>query len=375
MASSNRLKSLDALRGFDMFWIVGGDNILHGLAQATGLPAWILLSNEMTHSRWNGFTFYDFIFPLFIFIAGTAMPFSIGKRLDQFTGEERSVQKKKIYLKLFKRCIILILLGMVINGDLAFKAYDQTRFASVLGRIGISCFVAAVIYLNTNWKQRLIVFISILVGYSLAMTLIPVPGFGAGVLTPEGNLSGYIDRLLLPGEVLRGSYDPEGIFSTIPAIGTALLGTFAGYLLRLPESKIRSVRKSTILIVSGVILLRLALLWNFWTPINKNIWSSSFVLFCGGWSSLLLGIFYLIIDVWKIQKWSAPFIWLGMNSILIYMATHGIIDFGSSSKYIFSGILPRIPDLWQKFSLWIGIAILEFAFLYFLYKKKIFWKI
>lgn len=372
---SNRLKSLDALRGFDMFWIVGGDSLSHGLSNATNFRFFNWLSLQMTHSRWNGFTIYDLIFPLFMFVAGVAMPFSIGRRLEKFQGKEKQAEKKKLYLKLLKRCIILILLGLIINGDLAFKAYDQTRFASVLARIGISCFIAAIIYMNFNWKQQLAILLSILVGYFLIMTLIPVPGFGAGVLTPEGNLSGYIDRSILPGLVLRGSYDPEGILSTLPAIGTVMLGVFAGLLLRLPDNKCTPTRKASFLLAGGIALLIVGLLGNFVMPINKNIWTSSFVIFCGGWSALLLGIFYLIIDVWKFDKWSTPFIWLGMNSILIYLVSHGIIDFGSSAKYLFGGILDKIPDLWQMTFLWIGIILLEFWFLHFLYKRKLFWKI
>ncbi|HTN36786.1 MAG TPA: DUF5009 domain-containing protein, partial [Arachidicoccus sp.] len=232
MAITNRLKSLDALRGFDMFWIVSGEGIVHGLASATGFSALLWMDGQLHHSTWNGFTFYDLIFPLFIFIAGVAMPFSIGKKLANLQGEESRQEKRKIYRHLLLRCVILIVLGMVINGDLAFLPYAETRFASVLGRIGLSCFFAAMIYMNTTLKQQVLIFIAILWGYSLLMTLVPVPGYGAGVLTPEGSLASYIDRLLLPGKILRGSYDPEGILSTVPAIGTAMLGIFAGRLLR-----------------------------------------------------------------------------------------------------------------------------------------------
>lgn len=375
MAIANRLKSLDALRGFDMFWIVSGEGIVHGLASATGYTVFLWMGAQLHHSSWNGFTFYDLIFPLFIFIAGVAMPFSIGKKLENLEGAKKKQQKRKIYQHLLLRCIILILLGMIINGDLAFLPYAETRFASVLGRIGLSCFFAAMIYMNTTLKQQVLIFIAILLGYSLLMTLVPVPGYGAGVSTPEGSLASYIDRLLLPGKILRGSYDPEGILSTIPAIGTAMLGIFAGWLLRSGDNRFTAKRKCLYLLLAGGVLLLLGTLWGYWTPINKNIWSSSFVLYCGGWSALLLGIFYAVIDLWHIERWCRPFIWLGMNSILIYMAAHGAVNFLSTVHYLFGGLIDKVPATWQLTGEWVGVALIQFSLLYFLYRKRIFWKI
>jgi predicted acyltransferase len=392
-----RLLSLDALRGFDMFWIVCGEYIFHGLAGAikqkyaltqnavdyqiatTGELSFIEkllvgISNQLHHSVWNGFTFYDLIFPLFIFIAGVSMPYSIGSQLrNASTPIERSIVKRKIYRSLAKRTIILIILGMVVNGLLQWKGYSNTRFASVLGRIALSCFFAALIYVNCSLRKQLLWFAGLLLGYWAIMLCVPVPGIGSGVLTPEGNLAAYIDRLLLPGKLHRTIYDPEGLLATIPAIGSALLGVFTGQFLL--NDNYKPLKKTLWLFVAGIVSLLAGKLWDLTFPINKNMWTSSFVLYAGGWSVVLFSFFYFIIDVQNFTKWCLPFVWMGANSILIYMAAHGVIDFAYTSHFLFGGLINQMPPLWSQSLIWIGVAIIQFSFLFFLYKKKWFLKL
>ena len=230
-ATPGRLVSLDALRGFDMFWIVSGEGVVHGLAAAvkakyhlvqtkgdyqimidSRLNGWehfiVSISNQLHHTVWNGFTFYDLIFPLFIFIAGVSMPFSFAKTLT-LPALDMHHAKRKIYRSLIRRTVFLIALGVVVNGGLQLSGFADTRFASVLGRIALSLFFAAIIYLNTRFKSRIYWLIGILVGYWAMMPLIPVPEFGAGVLTPEGNLAAWFDRLFLPGNLHRTVCDPH----------------------------------------------------------------------------------------------------------------------------------------------------------------------
>jgi predicted acyltransferase len=375
MNASGRLVSLDALRGFDMMWIISGEIIVHALAKATNAPGWNWMSDQLHHSVWNGFTFYDMIFPLFIFIAGISMPFSFGKQLDDKSVTEQKKAKIKIYTSLIKRTLILIICGMVVNGLFKWQGYENTRFASVLGRIALSCFFAAILFLNTSLRSQLIWFAAILLGYWAIMMLIPVPGYGAGILTPEGNLGAYVDRLFLPGKLHRVVYDPEGILSTIPAIATALLGVLTGQFLRLKSDKWTLPTKGIMLALAGVLCLMIGLLWNMVFPINKNMWTSSFVLFAGGWSLLLLSLFYFIIEVADFKKWSLPFIWIGTNSILIYMAAHGVINFEYTATYLFGGLINFTPLLWQPVWLGCGILIIQLALVYFLYKKKWFLKV
>jgi predicted acyltransferase len=390
-----RLLSLDALRGFDMFWIISGEGIFHGLANvvltkhalyrnptdwqiaATGdLNFWertaVGISNQLHHTVWNGFTFYDMIFPLFIFIAGISMPFSYGKQMEN-AGANMAIAKKKIYGSLIKRTLLLIFLGMVVNGLFKWQAYENTRMASVLGRIAVSCFFAALIFLNCRLRTQIIWFAGLLLGYWAAMMLIPVPGFGTGSLTPEGNLAGYVDRILLPGKLHRIVYDPEGLLSTIPAIGSALLGVFTGQFLK--TEKYTPTKKSLILTIAAGGLLMLGWLWGMFFPINKNMWTSSFVLFAGGWSMMLFAVFYFIIDVAGIKKWSMPFVWVGCNSILIYMAAHGVVNFDSTSEFLFGGLYNKTPQLWHEPLMWTGVALIQFGAMYFLYRKKWFLKV
>jgi predicted acyltransferase len=396
-SKSHRLTSLDALRGFDMFWIISGEGIFHGLADAimakhsltrnpvnwqigiTGDLSWwekslLTISNQLHHSLWNGFTFYDMIFPLFIFIAGVSMPYSFGNKMEN-TLLNKKFLKRNIYRSLFKRTVILLLLGMVVNGALQFNGYENTRFASVLGRIAIACFFAAIIYLNCSLRAQVSWFLILLFGYWAAMMLVPVPGYGAGILTPEGNLAGYVDRILLPGKLHRQVYDPEGLLSNIPAICSALLGVFTGQFLRWQADNWKPFKKWITLAVAGIIFLLLSLWWNMVFPINKNMWTSSFVLCAGGWSLLLFSLFYLVIDIGGFKKWSNPFVWIGMNSILIYIAAHGLIDFSHSSTFLFGGLINYTAPQLHSALMWLGVTFIQLALLYFLYKKRWFLKL
>jgi predicted acyltransferase len=372
---SERLLSLDALRGFDMMWIMSGEIIIHALAKATNAPICIWMSDQLNHSIWNGFTFYDMIFPLFIFIAGVSMPYSYGRKLEHKMGREYKVAQRKIYMSLIKRTLILLFFGMIVNGLFEWNGYENTRFASVLGRIALSCFFAAIIYLNFNLRSQIIWFVGLLFGYWAIMMLIPVPGFGAGVLTPSGNLEGFIDRILLPGKLHNMIYDPEGILSTFPSIGTALLGVFTGQFLRWNSVKWSDLSKSLIIGITGLCLMGIGLIWNISFPVNKHMWTSSFVLYAGGWSLILLFIFYFIIDVLGFKKWSMPFVWIGMNSILIYMASHGVIDFESTASFLFNGLIQFTPSIWHMVWLGTGILLIQLGLLYFLYRKKWFLKV
>ena len=218
-----RLTSLDAIRGFVMFWIIGGDALVHSLAKATDSKIIDWMSAQLIHVSWNGFHFYDLIFPLFMFISGVTIPFSIGSKL--IAGENKSELLKKAA----GRMIILVLFGVINNNKLSFD-FANLRYASVLGQIGIAYFIAAVIYMNTNVRGQLLWTIGILLGFWALMTLVPVPGYGEGNLTPEGNLSGFIDRLLLPGVTYREHYDPQGILLIVSAVTLPLAGSITIYM-------------------------------------------------------------------------------------------------------------------------------------------------
>ncbi len=376
---AKRLLSLDALRGFDMFWIMSGEQIVHTLAKATQWPVLLWFSGQLHHTVWNGITFYDMIFPLFLFIAGVSMPYAMGNKMLKAEVEVANLlspkDKKNIYISMLRRTLILIILGMVVNGVLKFDGYENTRFASVLARIGLAWFFAGLIYLNFNLKGQLIWFVGILASYWAAMLFVPVPGFGAGVLTMEGSLESYIDRLLLPGRLHDKIHDPEGILSTIPAIATALLGVFAGSFLKWQSPLWPMLKKGLLLFGAGLVLIALGSLWNIEFPINKRLWSSSFVLYVGGWSMLFLSVFFLVIDVAGFKKWTVPLVWIGTNSILIYLCSEGLVNFGHTANYLFGGVIHLAPIAWQAVWKAVSVTSVQLIFLYLLYRNKLFLKI
>ncbi|MDH5381923.1 MAG: DUF5009 domain-containing protein, partial [Cyclobacteriaceae bacterium] len=227
LATKNkRLVSIDALRGFDMLMIAGGGSVIASLHNKTDNGFLNMLAEQFEHPAWHGFTFYDFIFPLFLFIAGISIPFSINKGLSL------GMKKQEIYKKSAMRMVILILLGMLYkNAPFPFFEWSEIRMGSVLGRIGIAGFVATVLFLNFDDKKRLFWVAGLLLSYFAALMFIPVPGFGAGDLTFEGNLVGWFDRTFLPGRLLQGSYDELGLLTQIPAMCLTILGTQAGLIL------------------------------------------------------------------------------------------------------------------------------------------------
>jgi predicted acyltransferase len=361
-----RLLSIDALRGFDMLLIAGGGTFLVLMKDKTGL-AWIdWIAGQLTHPAWHGFTFYDFIFPLFLFLAGVSLPFSLNK------GLEMGMSKSDLYRKAFWRMIILIALGMLDkNAPFPFFEPSQIRLGSVLGRIGLAGFVTTVLYLNFSGMKRLAGVGLILVLYYAALFLIPVPGYGAGDLTMEGNLVGWIDRTFLPGRLLQKTYDELGLITQFPAICLTILGAMAGDILRTnwPES-----RKLRALLLAGVAGISLGLLWGLHFPINKHLWSSSFILLTAGMAFIFLAGFYLIIDVLKFRKWAFFFMVIGMNSITVYLA-YRFIDFSHTSELLFGGLYAPAPEPWQEVFQAFGAMMLVWLFLYFLYRNRIFLKV
>ena len=263
---SQRLMSLDALRGCDMFWIMGGKEIALASANLTDWAALTWLAGQLEHPEWHGFAFYDLIFPLFLFIAGVALPFSFEKRVA--AGDS----KRDLYRHVLVRGLALVLLGMIYNGLLKFD-WATMRYPSVLGRIGLAYMFAALIALNAGVRGRLLWFVGLLVAYWAALKFIPVPGFGAGDLAPGHTLTDFFDRQLLPGRLYRGDRDPVGLLGTVPAISTALAGILTGDFLN--KSRLGGYGKTSLMAAGGALCLALALLWNLYFPINKNLWSST----------------------------------------------------------------------------------------------------
>lgn len=364
-SANARLQSLDTLRGFDMFWISGGDKFVHVLADVTGWGWAIVAADQLTHPYWHGFHAYDLIFPLFLFLAGVSTPFSLGSRL------EKGMHPNQLLRKVIQRGLILVLLGIVYNNGIFKTEWEHIRYPSVLGRIGLAGMFAQLIYLYTPTKVQYGWFAALLIGYWLIIQLVPVPGCGAGLITPECNPASYLDRTVLPGRMYNEVYDPVGILSTLPAISTALLGIFAGNLLRRSEQTFPKPKKAMWLLIGGLIGIAGALGWNFIFPINKVLWSSSFVLLTGGLSLLLLSLFYTIIDILNWRRWTFFFVVIGMNSIVIYMIGK-FIDFRFTANALFGGLLSFFPEPVQALGLVAATMAILWGFMYVLYKYKLF---
>ena len=361
-----RLYSLDALRGFDMFWIIGAEEIFHAMAKATNAPFWKSLSEQFEHPYWNGFSAYDLIFPLFIFVTGIAATFSLGGAMEKGTA------KKELLQKVIKRGLILFLLGVIYNNGLQIRLLSDIRFMSVLGRIGIAYMLSSIIFLYAKERFQAIWFASLLIGYWIILKFTAAPGFLIGDLTEAGNFASYIDRTVLPGKLSRGIHDTVGFFNNIPAISSGLAGIITGNYLR--KAGVSPAKKALHMALAGLAALIIAQIWNLDFPINKNLWSSSFVLQTVGFSLLLMSLFYWIIDVRGYQRWAFFFRVIGMNSILIYMSGK-VISWSYANKGVFQWVGDLIGDPYNAVALAITSVLLKWVFLRFLYNKKIFLKI
>ena len=365
---NNRLYSIDALRGFDMFWIMGGAGIVLSLANLTGVEWLEWLGNQMNHVEWKGFHIMDLVFPLFLFIAGITFPFSVFKR------HKNGQTNSQIYRHIFTRAFILFLFGLIYNGFFEFDGH--LRIASVLARIGFAWMFGALIFVNTKKTSvQLIWTFGLLIFYSLLFSLVPAPDapVGTDIFSSQGNIVAWFDRIFLPGRLYGGNYDPEGILGIIPATSNALFGMMTGTFL-LSRGKITQNKKTLYMLSSGIILLFAAVMLDPVIPIIKKMWTPSFVLITVGIGLILLSVFYWIIDVKGLKKWAFPFRIVGLNSITIYMG-QSIINFELIRNFFFEGIASKCPKELGAIVLSIGYVLVCWIFLWFLYKKKIFLKV
>ncbi len=308
-----RILSIDALRGLDMMMILGLREVVLALCLAFGLDGLHgILEAQAHHPEWNGFTAWDLIFPLFLFLAGASMPLSFDRRLER--GDTRAT----LALHTARRAALLVFLGVVYNGLLSLEL-EGLRYASVLGRIGLAWAGAAIAVLFLGLRGQVIVFGLVLAAHSAALLLIPAaPGLDVPSLEPGQTFGDFFDRMTVPGRLHVGDRDPEGLFGVLSAIGTALMGTFAGRWIRRQDVPDR--RRVGWLLAAGLQCVLLGwLLDAAGLPVNKNLWTASFVLVAGGWSLLLLGLFHLIFDVVGAPRLGFFLSVVGANAILAYL--------------------------------------------------------
>jgi predicted acyltransferase len=375
-----RLSSLDVFRGITIAAMILAN--MAGVADDVYRP--------LSHSEWHGCTPTDLIFPCFLFIVGVAMTFSLAK----YTAENKPT--KAVYLRILRRTAILFILGLVLNGfwNQGVWTFDLSsiRLMGVLQRIALTYLFASLIVLKLPRKSQWLVAGGLLIAYWLTMMYIPVPDYGAGVLTREGNFGAFIDRLIIPkahlykGDGFNFLGDPEGLFSTIPAIVSVLAGYFTGEWIK--DKKQATSQTSMDLVLFGLCCLVIAIIWDVAFPINKKIWTSSYVLFTTGWALMLLAACYELIEVRLIKRWSKPFEIMGLNAIALFVASVILIKItaktqlgtGETAVSIYNWIYQNIFASWAGnfngsflFALvtllfWYGVAVL-------MYQKRWFIKV
>lgn len=361
--SNERIISVDALRGFDMFWIIGGREIFRSLDKVFNNSYTQFIKDELKHAEWLGFTFYDIIMPLFLFLVGISMVYSYRKRLS------KEPSKAKLWKHILIRFGWLWILGMVVQGNLLSYDFNEIKlYSNTLQAIATGYLIASVIILYATVFYQILITIGLMLLYWFLMAIVPVPGFGAGQYTPEGNLAIYVDKSVL-GMFHDGS-TYTWIVSSLNFGATTMLGVFTGYML---QSQKKPVTKFYYLLFSGFILVLSGLVWNFWHPSIKHIWTSSFVLLSGGLCLLLLSLFYYLVDILQFRKWSAIFIVIGSNAIAAYVSAH-IFDFKLVAEVFVSGLEKYIGP-WYPFVLSTGGFIVLYLILKFMHKNKIFIKV
>lgn len=362
-----RWQSLDALRGFDMLFILGVDGFFIALAKALPWAIFVLLAQQMQHAVWHGFRFYDLIFPLFIFVSGAALVLS-EKNLRTTHWEKRW----PIYRKAMVRLLILCVLGVFYNhgwGTGLPTSLDEVRFASVLQRIGVAWFFTAMIvwHLSLRWQIGIAAAIAVL--YAILQCVNAQPGGAPFDFSLVGSFNTYIDSLFLFGASYKNlPLDPEGVFSHIPAIINGLAGYWCARYIKRSEWHIGVLLR---LVICAAIVLALGFILHAWYPINKTLWTIPFVLVSVGASMVLLLLFYVLIDVWQWRRWCLPFIWVGVNAIAIYMLT-SLMNWSFVAKSLFGQWLSMLDKVWQMPVLMLIIVALQLMLLRWMYRKGVF---
>lgn len=360
--ATKRFVSVDVLRGFDMFWIVGGAEFIQALAGLFGQAVHHPVAVQMEHVPWDGFHFMDLIFPLFVFMAGMSNVFSLGKLLE-------TQGKAAAWKRLLKRSILLYLCGLFYYNGMV-DGLDSVRYVGVLQRIAISSLFAGICYIYCSKKGLLTILAAILAGYYILLAFVPIPGESEIFFTVEKNWAVWIDRHFLFGHRWNGDWDPEGLLSGIPAVASCLFGVLAGMMIK--DKSLTDSGRLKQFGIWGIGCLAVGYVWSLHFPIIKVLWTSTYVLWAAGWSFLLLAFFYWLTDIKGWQKWAKPFVWIGTNSITIYMTVSFVNFHGLANRLVGKDITSLIGEPNANFISHTIQMLLILLFVRFLYKRKIF---
>ncbi len=364
--NSQRLLSLDVFRGFDMMMIVGFDALMIALdAWLFGGPGW--LTRQFRHPNWFGLSFYDTIFPTFIFIAGMSFPFSHAKQTGRGDG------RGAICLRIIRRALVLVAFGLVYNGILQLD-FANFRYASVLGKVGISWGIAALLYVFFGRRVRIAVCAGVLALYSVLLLTFVAPDYPqASSMSIEGNFVGWLDRIIQPGRLYQDNLcEPSGFVGCLFSVPTAMLGMFAGEIVR--SQAWSGARKTANLLLFGAGLLAAGLALMPFIPLSKKLWTPSFTLCVGAYSSIMFAAIYWVVDVAGWRRWTVFFTVIGMNSITIYMLRR-FVDFRAVSRFFLGGAAAHLSEEGGRVVVAAGSFLLSWLVVYYLYRKKTFLKV
>ncbi|OQC02733.1 MAG: hypothetical protein BWX80_03035 [Candidatus Hydrogenedentes bacterium ADurb.Bin101] len=357
-----RVVSVDVLRGFDMFWLVGGAGLALGIGRMLGSPAKEIVLRQLEHAKWEGFYFYDLIFPLFVFLAGVSTVFFMG-RLVREQGRSAALRR------LLRRCVLMFLLGILYSGGLT-APWPEVRLMGVLQRIALCCFFSGLLFCFLDWKGLGAVLLIALLGYWALLSFVPLPGSDAVSWAEGENWASWLDTRYLPGRKHYGTYDPEGLLSTIPAVGTCLLGVLAGFALK--STRFRPLVKAAGFFLAGCALAAVGYGWGMQCPIIKKLWTPSYVCVAGGYSLVLLGLFYFVVDVLQLRWWTAPFLWIGVNPLTIYLARN-LVEFNKISERFVGGSVAAWAGEDGGYLLKMCVSLfLSLLFVWYLNRKRIY---
>ncbi|MBI5094895.1 MAG: DUF1624 domain-containing protein [Candidatus Hydrogenedentes bacterium] len=362
---STRLLSLDVLRGFDMFWIIGTDSLCEALEKASGgeaAPGLIKgVAHQLKHVPWKGFVFYDLIFPLFVFIVGMSAVFSLNKIIERDG-------KVGAFKRIARRAASLFLIGVLYDvidclysGGMK-EVLDENLICGVLQRIALCYLITGTLLCLLELRGLIVTFVVLLAGYWAALSFIPAPGESQVVFERGRNIIHYIDQTYLP---YHGT-DPESLMTTFGAICSCLLGAFTAFLIR--ESGWDEREQAKWFLIGGLAMVILGYLWGIQIPIIKRLWTPSYIFVAGGYSLMLLGLFIWVVDVQEWQSWTAPFLWIGANSMAVYLFGNFVrpaewLTVLSGGHSVGAGAEAFLALLR------VGLAV---GFVYFLHKKEIY---
>ena len=363
---TNRLVSLDVFRGIT----------IAGMVLVNNPGTWEHVYGPLQHAVWHGWTPTDLVFPFFLFIVGVAITLAFASRVES-GGNQRD-----LYVKIIKRTLIIFAIGLFLNG-FPYFGLAEYRIPGVLQRIAVCYFFASIIFLNTKIRTQVAITIGLLIGYWLMVKFIPAPGFAAGDLTKEGSLPSYVDRVVFGKHVwsMARVYDPEGLLSTVPAIATTLMGVLTGHWLRTEKSRFE---KAAGIFVAGAVCVAIGWAWNSFFPINKALWTSSYVLFTGGLALQFLAFCYWLIDIKGYRRWARPFEVFGMNAIALYVGAglmaslFGEIKVGNTTlgSWIYQNLFASwASPLNASLAFAIAFVLVWLGLMWILYNRKIFLKI